>query len=176
MTIEGSNREMEITDVRDISVYRRFADQCIAQLNMFFRPVKNPQNKWQEALKNASHLMTEEQAPEDTTPRGRFVELLETYLTNRQRGLRKEDLLSGRPWENEDEGRHVFTMKGLTKFLNREKADMKPRDRVRWIKELGGDEQETTIKGKSMRLWWVPSAAVQKTPELSTPELPERPI
>jgi hypothetical protein len=174
--IKGSNREMEITDVRDITNYKRFADQCVSQLNIFFSPVKNAQNKWQEALKNARHLLTEEQAPEDATPRGRFVGLLETYLTDRRRGTSREDLLRDVPWEDEDKGRYEFTMKGLTKLLDREKANMKLRDCVRWIKEMGGGEQGTTVKGKSMRLWWVPSAAVQKPPQLSPPELPGRPI
>ena len=176
VTIEGSNGEMEITDVRDISVYRRFADQCIAQLNMFFPHVHKAQIEWQGRLLIARHLMTEEQAPVDITPRGRFVELLETYLTNRRRGQNKEDLLRDAPWEDEENGRHWFTMKGLSKFLNREKEDMKPRDRAKWIKELGGGEHSTSIKGKSVRLWWVPSDAVQKTPPLPTPFLPERPI
>jgi hypothetical protein len=175
--IEGSDREMKITDVRDITDYRRFANQCVAQLNMFYRPVKNAQNKWQEALKNASHLMTEEQAPEDTTPRGRFVELLETYLTNRRHGTNREDLLRDVPWEDEVAARYEFTMKGLTKYLEKEKVrNMTPHDCGQWIRKLGGYKLDTSVKGKSVHLWWVPSTAVQKTPALSTPELPEKPI
>jgi hypothetical protein len=172
ITIEGSNREMTIDDVRDITKYSKFVDQCVAQLDRSFGHVKNAQIKWQDTVKIALRSITVEQAPEDTTPRGQFLEFLETFLTNRQRGETRDDLLSGRPWEDQDAGRHEFEMKVLTKFLERQKVHnktMKMKDYTRWIRQLGGDKYDTTIKGKSVHLWFVPSSAVQKTPELSTP-------
>jgi hypothetical protein len=172
VTIEGgSGLEMMITDVRDITDYRRFANQCVRQLSMFFMPVK--QSTWAEALIDARHLMSEEQADEDTTLRGQFAELLQTYLTNRQCGQKKEDLLSGRPWEDEDERRHYFELSRLIKFLDREgMRNQTPQACAAWIDELGGGVKQTTIKGKSIRLRWVPSGAFQETPEVSPPELP----
>lgn len=175
VTIAGSDKEMEIIDVRDISDYKRFTNQCIRQLNQFFMPMKK-QGDWAAALMEARHLMTEEQAPEDTTRGGEFLEHLEALLTNRQRGDHKEDILSGRPWKDEEEEKHFFQMRTLMRFLEREKMKVTRRECRAWIEELGGGERVTSVKGKSLRLWWVPSSAIQATVELDTPKLKPKAI
>jgi hypothetical protein len=172
VTIEGSDREMRIDDIRDITNYEKFSDQCVMQLNrMFSETLKR--GDWKVEIKEALRLLIEEQAAEDTTQRGQFTELLETYLTNRQRGQKKEDLLLGRPWEDEEEGRHYFKMTPLMKFLEREgMRNLSRHDCIMWINKLGGGEQPTSIKGKSVRLRWVPSGALQQTPEVAPPKMP----
>jgi hypothetical protein len=178
MTIEGSNAEMKINRIDDITRYHRFADQCAKQLNRFFPPVKG--DAWAAVLREASSRMTEEQASPDTTRKGRFLELLESFLTNRQAGKDRVDLLRGVPWLDEDKQHHEFQMSRLAKFLEREgMKDTTPHECGEWIRELGGDrvsEKPTTIKGKGVRLWWVPSSAVQGSPELSMPAVPEEKI
>jgi hypothetical protein len=170
VTIKGSNEEMKITDVRDITDYRRFANQCVRQLSMFFIPVK--QSAWAQMLIDARALLTEEHADEDTTLQGRFVELLEQFLLNRWRGQVRDDLLSGRPWEDESAMRHYFQMSPLMGFLEREgMRNLSRQDCIKWIDELGGGTKATTIRGKAIRLRWVPSGAVQETPELAPPKL-----
>ena len=52
--------------------------------------------------------MTVVEAEEDTTRGGEFRELLEDFLTNRTRGQRREDLLRGAPYEDEEQQRHYF--------------------------------------------------------------------
>lgn len=175
VTVEGSSVEMKITDPRDITDYKRFETQCFKQLNLRFMPV-TPKD-WAEATSDVLHLMTVEQADEDTTLRGRFVELLQTYLTNRQCAQKREELLLGRPWEDEDEGRYYFELSRLMKFLKKEKEDVGTAQTcVMWIDELGGGTLETSIKKKSIRLRWVPSDALQKTPDVSPPELSQSEI
>jgi hypothetical protein len=170
--IQGSNGSMRITDARDITDYRRFVTQCFKQLNLMFAPVK--QVTWWNMLRDAAPKMIEKQADEDTTREGHFRELLETFLTNRTRGERREDLLRGVPWEDEESRRHYFTMAALAKFLEREglrKVDR--RDIATWIRALGGDgPQGLTINNHRKRFWWVPSDAVQEAPELSPPPEP----
>jgi len=172
VTIRGSNGSMRITDARDITDYRRFVTQCFKQLNMIFRPVK--QVTWANTLIDAMPKMIEKQADEDTTREGEFRELLETFLTNRMRGEKRDDLLRGAPWEDEENKRHYFTMPALAKFLEREgmrKVDRK--EIATWIRALGGQPQNLTIKNKRTRCWWVPSDAVDEAPELTPPDLPE---
>jgi hypothetical protein len=171
ITIRGSNCSMRITDARDITDYRRFATQCFKQLNMIFLPVK--QVAWANALREAMPKMTERQADEDTTREGEFRELLETFLTNRMRGKTREDLLRGVPWEDEESRRRYFTMAALATFLQREgmfKVDR--RDIATWIRALGGEPQNLTIKNHRTRCWWVPRDAVNEAPELSPPAEP----
>lgn len=112
VTVAGSSVEMKITDARDFTDYKRFETQCFKQLNLRFMPVK-PKD-WAEATIDALQFMTEEQADADTTEKGQFLELLQTYLTNRQRAQKREDLLSGRPWEDEEKERYEFELSYLS--------------------------------------------------------------
>lgn len=133
--IRGSNGSMRITDARDITDYKRFVTQCFKQLNMIFPPVK--QDIWANTLRDAMPKMTEKQADEDTTREGEFRELLETFLTNRMRGERREDLLRGAPWVDEESGRRYFTMGALAKFLEREGMRKVERKEIAtWIRAL----------------------------------------
>jgi hypothetical protein len=175
VTIQGSNDKMKIEDIRDITDYRRFTDQCAKQLNMFFMPVK--QATWASMLRDARPKMTEKQADEDTTRKGQFRELLETFLTNRMRGKEREDLLRGAPWEDEKSRRRYFTMGSLATFLEREgMRNVDRKEIAAFIKALGGGPQGLTIKNKRIRCWWVPSDAVDEAPELAAPDLPESEI
>ena len=42
-----------------------------------------------------------------------------------------------------------------------------------WIRSLGGEPVQLTVKSKRMKVWWVPSAAIDKAPVLDIPELPD---
>jgi hypothetical protein len=172
-TIEGSNGEVEIKDVKNFTKYANFTDQCAKQLNKIFRPVK--QEFWTGVLEEAftRRLVQEEPSP-DTTPFGTFCDLLKEYLTNRQRGETKEDLLSGRPWEDEENGRHYFKMAPLVKFLERENVKYGHKKYAQWIREkLNGDDLETSIRGASVRLWWVPSKFATEPPDIPPPKVRE---
>jgi hypothetical protein len=174
VTIRGSNGSMRITDVRDITNYGRFVNQCFKQLNMIFPPVK--QVAWANMLRDAMPKMTEKQADEDTTRKGQFREMLEQFLTNRIRGERREDLLRGVPWEDEESRQHYFSMRALASFLERERMKVDRKEIATWIRALGGEPQNLTIKNHRIRCWWVPSDAVDEAPELSPPNMPESPI
>jgi hypothetical protein len=172
LSIRGSNATMTITDIRDITDYRRFTDQCAKQLNMFFMPVE--QAIWASMLRDARPKMTEKQADEDTTQKGQFREELETFLTNRMRGKEREDLLRGAPWEDEENKRHYFTMGPLATFLERKgMRKVERKDIATWIRALGGGPQGLTIKNHRQRCWWVPSDAIDEAPELAPPDIPE---
>jgi hypothetical protein len=172
VTIQGSNEKLKIKDIRDITDYRRFTDQCAKQLSMFFMPTTK--TTWASILKDARPRMTEVKADEDTTREGQFREILETFLTNRQRGRSREDLLRSVPWEDEDKRRHYFTMEALAKIVEREGMRKVERNEIAaWIKNLGGEPQSLTIKGCRKRCWWVPSDAVGRAPELTLPTMPE---
>lgn len=170
VTIRGSNIPMRITDPRDIVEYRRFVIQCFKQLNMVFPLVK--QAIWQNTLREVMPRMTEKQADEDTTREGHFKELLETFLTNRMRGKVREDLLRGVPWEDEENRRRYFTMAALATFLERGMRKVDRKEIAAWIRALGGEPQNLTIKNRRTRCWWVPSDAVEEAPELDVPPMP----
>jgi hypothetical protein len=172
VTIEGSKTEMKIEQFRDIMRHQLFIEQCGGQLNMIFPPMK--QWVWSIALKEYITTIKEEEPSEDTTKAGEFSEILETFLTNRLRARHREDLLRDAPWEDEENGRHIFTMKALAKFLERDgMRGLSRNDIATLIRGLGGKPQQLTVKNKRGHYWWIPSKAIGRAPVLDTPEIPE---
>jgi len=173
LDVEGAKIECS-TD--DLQRWDRFQKLLINVLHNPFGMI--PQGEWLLTIQEALSRMTETiDVGEDAGAKGEFHELLETYLTNRQRGLKEEDMLSGRPWEAEEEKRFYFSLSRLHRFLEREglKGLIKPQIVTR-IHDLGGNHATRDIKGKKLNLHWIPSDVVQATPSVSTPTLDERPI
>ena len=165
VVVEGSNDRMTINDARDLVDYKRFKVQCYKQLDLVFMTMKPAE--WDRILRDAKSKTEVVAAEEDTTARGAFKELLEDFLTNRTRGVRREDLLRGAPWEDEEKRRHLFTMKALMAFLERGRMrNVELNDVREWIKGLGGESVHLTVKNIRMNCWSVPSAAINKAPKL----------
>ena len=155
---------MEIDDIADITNYRKFTDQCAKQLNRFFAPMK--QDAWAMVLQAKESELQEEAPPADTTPLGYFADLLEDFLTDRARATTRDQILGGRPWEDEETDRHLFRMKGLHDYVTGNGMRNATRAQCKnWIRQLGGNNEPhpVTIKGKSVRLWWVPRSVVSRT-------------
>lgn len=173
LDVEGAKIECNTEDLQRWDRFQRLL------MNVLHNPFGIiPQGEWLLTIQEAMSRMTETiEVGADAGSRGEFHELLETYLTNRQRGLKEEDLLSGRPWEAEEEKRFYFSLSRLHRYLEREglKGLNKPQI-VSRIHDLGGNHSAREIKGKKVNLHWIPSNVVQATPSVSTPTLKERPI
>lgn len=114
---------VDVEDVRleltteQLQNYRMFQKVAMEQLTMYFLPMKA--ETWAamvgEAMTNATII---EPTPEITAI-GHFLELLGQFVTDRHRGLKKEELLLGKPWQDESTGRHYFRLQDLMRFLDR---------------------------------------------------------
>lgn len=155
--------------------YVKFHSVCVEQLGKCYQLMK--QSDWLRVVANVMDTATTIEAPSDMSETERFREMLEEWLTNRQRGNTKEDLLLGRPWEDTDTQRYYFRMAYLQQFLTREGMRDVPRNRIgRRIEQMGGHHTNMTIKGKFINVWWVPTSLMSKTPEVDAPEVPQSPI
>ena len=173
--VDVEDRRIEAT-TDQLQQYQQFHKLCMEQLNRVYGPVK--QGDWFQLLQAAMANVVLVEAPPEVGSSGHFREMLEEFLTNRAAGERIEDLLSGRPWHNEDAGRHYFRLRDLLAYLTREGA---PRDMTRgWVTQrvraLGGDAKFFNLKGKGIGTFWVPAAAVEGTPELELPKARSTPI
>lgn len=159
----------------DLMNYTKFQQVCADRVHKFYGNMK--QADWVRVLSTASEGLTLIEAPPELGISGRFQELLEQYLTNRSRGRVRDDLLSGRPWEDADEGRHYFQMTAFVNFLFREGLrDMSSTDANERIKRLGGGHKGMTIKGHFKNYWWVPAATIQPKPQVDVPRAAQEPI
>ena len=75
---------------------------------------------------------------------------------------RKEDLLHGGVWEDEQTGRCYFTLQALTAFIEKRGNPTRAtrEDMTRWIKGFGGGAETLTINGVSVDCWWMPRSFV----------------
>jgi hypothetical protein len=121
--------------------------------------------------------MTTLPAAPDIGIAGMFLEIMESFLTNRLRGERIEDILRGAPWHDEDNQRHYFRLADFRKYLERENVknakgkSMGRAEVTQRIEQLGGGHLFKIIKEKGVNLWWVPSSAIATEPELDAPQV-----
>lgn len=172
--VDVGDQRLEVT-TEDLQNYMRFHKVCMERLNRVYRVMK--QDTWWGALNSAMANVTLIESSADVGEGERFRELLEEFLVDRQRGTQKEDLLSGRPWEDTEHGRHYFRLRNLQEFLTREGLRDYPRNRIaRRLEALGGGHGFFNIKNRNgLNVWWVPSSIVNATPEIPLPKQPEKP-
>ena len=154
--------------------YKLFHKVCMEQLFKCFRMVK--QETWFTLIGNAMREAVRIEVSEDIGQTGQFEEILDEFLTNRHKGENKEDLLVGRPWEDQEANRHYFRVRDLQRFL--ESAGFKIYNRPQIasrLRALGGDKHFFNLKGKGVNVWYVPGGRI-RTPVPSGPAIERDPI
>jgi len=155
----------------ELQSYKAFHKLCMEKLFVCFKMLK--QDTWLTMVAQAMRDAVRIEAPREVGTAGRFYELLEDFCVNRHRGEVREDLLLGRPWEDQEAGRHYFRLRDLESFL--EKANFKAYRRsqlVARIRGLGGEKHFFNIKDHGVNVWWVPSNFVP-TPTTELPPIEE---
>lgn len=184
-SISKVNRELVTWFVEVDDMHLELSTEQLQRYDLFHRMAMEQgtcyramkQDAWFQTLREAMENLTI--SPYDSPDIGEpeiFREHLEDYLTNRQRGRQMDDVLSGRPWEDEETHRHYFRLKGLMAYLKRI-GDRTGRTKVSLrLRALGGGEQFLYPKGEKTRCWYVPSACVAPTPTPDPPPVPSAPI
>lgn len=156
--------------------YTRFHKVCVERLLKAFPLIGR--NDWNAELSRALTTVIKLESPPDSARGGTFREELEEFLFNRQRGRRKEDILSGRPWEDPTEGRHYFRLRDFQIRLERipslrtlSRGQMGTR-----IKDLGGGHTFFNISGKGVNCHWVPSDLFREYPKVASPDIEKDPM
>jgi hypothetical protein len=157
--------------------YNLFHRLCMERLNRCYTTVK--QADWLALVGLAMANLTLIEAPPEVGVGGRFLELLEDFLTNRMQAERRDDILSGRPWldENGDAApslpvmpRYFFRLRDLQAHVVREgERNMGRNWMAQRLKALGGADHLFNIKGKACGCWWVPASCVSPAPKLDLP-------
>jgi hypothetical protein len=107
---------------------------------------------------------------DDSSPRALFLELLETFCTDRMQGYFLEDVRSGRPYTAD--GVTIFRLTDLMSFMSRKGfKNFTRRDAAVTLKSpgVGGKKWEQSVSGRSTRLWSVPEFAKGDAPVASDP-------
>lgn len=162
--VSFGDKRLDIS-TQDLLNYSKFQMACAEHHDVLFSNMK--QADWITILQEAMEGMEPIDAPPDVGTQGRFKELMEDFLTNRAKGTRQEDILSGRPWLNEADGRHYFKLSDFQKFLAREGVkDFTRGQLTRRIERMDGKNHFFNIKGKGVNVWYVPDESIQHTPSI----------
>jgi hypothetical protein len=110
------------------------------------------------------------EASEDTSITGRFNDLLEEFCAHLQQAMDRDEILMGRPWTDEGEGKTYFRMKDLEAHLvrNNFKGMTHPKMAQR-LRDVGGEPISLFLKNRAARCWRIPRFNTQDAP-FETPE------
>jgi hypothetical protein len=150
-----------------------FQKACIEKINIL--PPTLRKQDWESVLNNLLKEMVEleqiTEASEDTSITGRFVDLVEEFCTHLQQAMDRDEILLGRPWTHEEEGKVYFRMKDLEGHLKRNNfSGLSAPKMAQRLREMGGDPTSLYLKGRSTRVWVLPKFDKQDAP-FATPEM-----
>jgi len=150
----------------------QFQRSCVEKLNTL--PPTLRKQDWESLLNALLREMTEleqiQEAPEDTSVTGRFTDLLEEFTTHMQQAMDRDEILMGRPWTSEEEGKVYFRIKDLEAHMKRNGfLGMTAPRMAQRIRDIGGEPISLYLKGRSTRAWRVPRFDQQDAP-FETPE------
>jgi hypothetical protein len=173
--VDVGEERLELS-TEELTEYKRFHKVCVERLLKAY-PMMSI-NDWNAELSRALATVIKLESPPDVLRGGVFREELEEFLYNRQRGRRREDLHSGRPWEDTVEQKHYFRLRDLQERLGRN-PNIKGLTRgqiATRIRDLGGGHSFFNIGGKGVNCHWVPSKIFEGAPIYESPKIEKDPM
>jgi hypothetical protein len=181
--VDVEDQRIEMT-TEELQQYHLFHFICMKKLHRTFVTLNRAD--WFAILGAAMKNVEIVDAPEELGEVGQFLELLREFLTNRATAERFEDLLSGRPWFDEDNTKkeangpgYFFVLAVLMSFIDRERA---PKSMTRrWVAQRvrdlkGRPRQFNNIKNTSLNTFYVPASSIVPLPTLELPQERTAPI
>jgi hypothetical protein len=160
--------------VSDCMKYGNFAVRCAERLGVVFSQMK--EQTWRDTLGAAMKDAKRELPEAGTSTDDMILEELESFLVGPYSARAREDILTGMPWLNEEESRYEFRITDFMRHLKRDNPDLHKLGRrhislfvQNRVKGGGRYPRGTSIKGKSLNLWWVPRETFEPLPEVPLP-------
>ena len=169
--LDVNGRRLEL-DTDSLYNQNLFQKACIDRINVL--PPTLRKQDWEQVLNTLLREMVEteqiQEAPEDTSVTGRFLDLLEDFTTHLQQALDRDEILMGRPWTDDVEAKTYFRFKDLEAHLKRNNfLGMSLGRMAQRIRDLGGEPCTLYLKGRQTRCWRIPRFNKQDAP-FDTPE------
>jgi hypothetical protein len=102
------------------------------------------------------------EAPEDASPKGQFLDLLERFCTGKAQAKHLDEILLGKPFFDTDANRHLFRLADFIGFLDKQKfKDFKLNQISSSIRDFEGETHTYKLNGKRATVWSVPAFSFQ---------------
>lgn len=170
LDVNGKRIELDTESLFNQSAFQK---TCMERINLLPPTLRKPD--WENVLNGLLQEMVEleqiQEASDDTTVTGRFIDLVEEFCTHMHQAMDREEILLGRPWTDEEDGRVYFRMKDLESHLKRNSfSGMTSPKIAQRLREMGGEPISLFLKNRATRVWRVPGFVRQDSP-FSTPEM-----
>ena len=158
----------------DLQNQAGFQKRCMEAMN--YMPPKMNQTQWNQMIQALLQDVVVIEAPEDASPKGQFVDLLERYCTGKAQAKHLDEILLGKPFHDRDDNRHLFRLADFINFLDKQKfKEFKLNQISSAIRDYGGETHTYKLNGKRATVWSVPAFAFQdkghQTPDFSNGSL-----
>lgn len=170
MDVAGQRIELTTDELQQPS---RFQKRCMEVINVVV-PIPKKQT-WDNMIQSLMENLTLIEAPSEISVSGQFHEHLETFCTDRQAAREKEEILLGKAWLNEEEGRYYFRIKDVQEHLDKVKFRGLTRSQMTMrIRKMGGGDHFFNLKGRGTNVFWMPREAFElQTEAHATPAIQE---
>ena len=169
LDVEGHRLELTTEELQNQTKFQR---RCMDALN--FMPPTQRQNTWRNTMQSLLDAVSIIEVPKDVSVEGQFMELLESFCTERAQAQSRDELLLGKPWT--EEGKTYFRLKDLLDYFSRQQFRDYGRNNIAArIRELGGGHHFFHVKGKGITVWFIPEYTGQDS-SFDTPEMKEDPF
>lgn len=144
-----------------------FQKACVEKLNCFPPTVRR--QDWETMINGLLKEMVEleqiQVASDDTTLTGRFADLVEEFCTHLQQAMVRDEILLGRPWVDEGEGKVYFRIKDLEAHLKRNNfTGMSAPKMAQRLRDSDGEPISLFLKNRTTRVWRLPRFTTQDAP------------
>lgn len=171
--VDIEDNRVELT-TKDLHSYAAFQLICLEQLSIAFSPVKTAD--WISMLHERLQDLVVIEVPEEMSTNGHFMELLESFVMDRHKAERWEDIHQGRPYHDPETNMHWFRLRDLMGLLEQQSFKVWGRNKVgKELKDIGMYKGRN-IDGKFVNLFAVPNEIFQKTPDSHIPDIKREPI
>jgi len=173
LDINGKRIELDTDHLYNQNMFQK---ACVDKINVL--PPTLRKQDWEQMLNALLKEMVEseqiQEATDDTSITGRFVDLLEEFCTHLQQAMDRDEILLGRPWTDEEEAKTYFRMKDLEAHLKRNNfVGLTAPKMAQRLRDLGGEPIPLFLKGRATRCWRLPGFKKQDAP-FNTPEQKKR--
>lgn len=151
--VEGHRLELTTPELQDPNAFQR---KCMETINLM-PPVPSKQ-VWHRIVQSAMEKVIVIEASEDASPEGQFWEHVEKFLNGKAKAGSKEEMLLGKPFENEEEKLIFFRLVDLEAHLDRARfKEFKTNKITALLRDKGAKHHFEILKGRGTNYWSLPT-------------------
>ena len=162
-TLEVEGTEVRLPGIRDLRSVTRLGDHVCEQTNRQLPLLR--QVHWHRLLDDLLADLLIVKPPRDAGARGQLMALVHEFLLLRRLSESREDLLLGKPYQEED--RIYFRSRDLLEFLERRRFRLITRPADIWsvLRTHKADSATFNVKEQVVDCWWLPTSVVPDVAE-----------